>query len=294
MKRVLTVVVSLLLIFSLVGCVPSTPASNADENTTPHILTKEEVKQIVFTHAKVEEAAVSELEVDLDEEDGAIFYDLEFDHENTEYDYRVDALTGKILYDKAEPKEAIPQSAEPQPEETKPAEQKPAETKPASTTTTKNKIGVTKAKNAAFTHAGVKSSDAWDVEVDLDTENGKLVYEVSFDAGGYEYDYDIDAYTGKVLNHKKEKDDDSKVAAQTKVLVSPTSKKTIGTAAAKSTAFDHADVKSANVRDLDVELDNEKGIMQYEISFESGSHEYDYDIDAYTGKVLRHEKERND
>ena len=63
------------------------------------------------------------------------------------------------------------------------------------------------AKNAAFKHAKVKASDAWDVEVDLDTENGKLVYEVSFSAGGYEYDYDIDAYSGKVLRSEKERDD---------------------------------------------------------------------------------------
>ena len=89
--------------------------------------------------------------------------------------------------------------------EEKPAETKPTETKPA--TTTKKKIGVSAAKKAAFKHANVKSSDAWDVEVDLDTENGKLVYEVSFDAGGFDYDYDIDAYTGKVIRSEKEKDD---------------------------------------------------------------------------------------
>ena len=66
---------------------------------------------------------------------------------------------------------------------------------------------MTKAKNAAFKHANVKASQAWDVEVDLDTENGNLVYEVSFDAGGYEYDYDIDAYTGKIIHSEKEKND---------------------------------------------------------------------------------------
>ena len=38
-------------------------------------------------------------------------------------------------------------------------------------------------------------------------ENGKLVYEVSFNAGGYDYDYDIDAYTGKVIRSEKERDD---------------------------------------------------------------------------------------
>lgn len=62
-------------------------------------------------------------------------------------------------------------------------------------------------KQIIFSHAKVKASDAWDVEVDLDTENGKLVYEISFDAGGYEFDYEIDASTGKVLRSEKERND---------------------------------------------------------------------------------------
>ena len=206
MKRKLPVIIAILLVLSLAGCAATNPASTPTGNNTTNFLTKEEVKEIVFTHANVNSAEVVDLEVELDEEDGTIYYDLEFDHKDKEYDYRVDALSGKILYSKAEPKETVSQQVVTPPAETKPADVTPVETKPA-TTTTKKKIGVTKAKNAAFKHAGVKSSAAWDVDVDLDTEQGKLVYEVSFDAGGYEYEYDIDAYSGKVLRSEKEKDD---------------------------------------------------------------------------------------
>lgn len=213
MKRKLPVIIAILSVLFLAGCASGNPASGNVENTAPHFLTKDEAKEIVFAHAKVKEADVLGLEIELDEEDGAIYYDLEFDHTENEYDYRVDALSGKILYDKAEPREsrpAEPQPTEAQPVETKPAEEKTDDTKPAETkpaTSNKKKIGVSAAKNAAFKHAKVKASDAWDVEVDLDTENGKLVYEVSFSAGGYEYDYDIDAYSGKVLRSEKERDD---------------------------------------------------------------------------------------
>lgn len=209
MKRKLPVIIAILLVLTLAGCAVSKPASVNDDTAT-HILTKEEVKALVFSHAKVEEAKVTDLEVDLDEDDGSIFYDLEFEYQDTEYDYRADALSGKILYNKAEPKETASQQVDTPPAETGSAETKPAEEKPEATkpaTTTKKKIGVAAAKSAAFKHAKVKASDAWDVEVDLDTENGKLVYEVSFDAVGYEYDYDIDAYTGKVLRNEKEKAD---------------------------------------------------------------------------------------
>ncbi len=225
MKRKLPVILALLLVFLLAGCMASNETAKPSENAALHVLTKEEAKLLVFTDAGVVSSDVVDLEIELDENDGTVYYDLEFDYQDFEYDYRIDALSGKILYNKAEPKETVPAAvqtqpveqtpaettpAETKPAETKPAETKPAETKPAETkptTTAKKKIGVAKAKNAAFKHANVKSSDAWDVEVDLDTENGKLVYEVSFDASGYEYDYDIDAYTGKVLRSQKEKND---------------------------------------------------------------------------------------
>lgn len=213
MMKKFTVLLSLLFVLALVGCAPSALTASPTEAATSHILTKEEVKELVFTHARVNAADVLNLEVDLDEEAGAIFYDLEFDHQKTEHDYRVDAHSGEILYNNAEPIETKPveekpvetEPAEQPPTETKPAEEKPTETTPA--TTTQKKIGVNAAKNAAFEHAKVKASDAWDVEVDLDTENGKLVYEVSFNVDRYDYEYEIDAYSGKVLRSEKELDD---------------------------------------------------------------------------------------
>lgn len=215
MRKFLSVLLSLALGLSLVGCAAGTPAKDTATPSAPHILTKEEVRQIVFTHANVPADKATDLEITLDEEDGAIYYDLEFDYGKDEYDYRVDAISGKILYSKAEPRETAPAPTEAQPDPTEPAQEPPAQTQPADTkpadpkpsATGKKKIGVTAAKNAAFQHAGIKASDAWDVEVDLDTENGKLVYEVSFDAGGYDYDYEIDAYSGKVLRSEKERDD---------------------------------------------------------------------------------------
>ena len=89
--------------------------------------------------------------------------------------------------------------------ETKPAQTQPAETKPTQTTQTKKTLA--QAKKIALDHAGVKQADARDLEAELDWENGKEIYEVSFEAGGYDYDYEIDAYSGKILRSEKERDD---------------------------------------------------------------------------------------
>ena len=60
------------------------------------------------------------------------------------------------------------------------------------------------AKEIALKHANIKDSDITDYEIDLDTENGKLVYDISFEHDGKEYDYDVDAQTGVIANSKNE------------------------------------------------------------------------------------------
>ena len=66
-------------------------------------------------------------------------------------------------------------------------------------------ISASDALRIALEHAGVATADAKEVKTDLDIDDGKAVYEVEFLAGGYEYDYDIDAATGAVLKCEKER-----------------------------------------------------------------------------------------
>ena len=70
----------------------------------------------------------------------------------------------------------------------------------------KKYIGKEAAINAALTHAGLERAKVRDLQCELDRENGVMVYEVEFESGLYDYEYDIDAATGKVLKSKKEFD----------------------------------------------------------------------------------------
>ncbi len=62
------------------------------------------------------------------------------------------------------------------------------------------------AKQAALKHAGIEESQIRDLEIDLDRDNGRLIYEVDFISGNTEYDYDINAETGEVISADKSKD----------------------------------------------------------------------------------------
>lgn len=62
---------------------------------------------------------------------------------------------------------------------------------------------------------------------------------------------------------------------------------------AKTIAISHAKADKTKLRDYDIELELERGVTYYDISFESEGREYDYEIEAYTGEILHHEVERD-
>lgn len=60
------------------------------------------------------------------------------------------------------------------------------------------------AKKIALTHAGISEENAQRFQSKLDWEDGRQVYEIEFDYGSLEYNYEIDAKTGEILQYSKE------------------------------------------------------------------------------------------
>ena len=65
-------------------------------------------------------------------------------------------------------------------------------------------IGRDNAVSAALDAAGIAETDAGGIKAEFDCEDGAIIYEVEFTAGGYEYEYDIDALTGSVIRYESE------------------------------------------------------------------------------------------
>lgn len=152
----------------------------------------------------------------------------------------------------------------------------------------KKYIGEAKAKEIAFDHAKVKESDVKQLEVEIEYEMGKMVYEIDFVANNLEYDYDIEALTGQVLHVKSEKED------QDEDRYVPSNTSYIGEAKAKEIALNHAKVKESNISHYWIEMDRDNGVVLYEIEFNVNETEYDYEIDALSGKIIHSEKEVED
>lgn len=68
------------------------------------------------------------------------------------------------------------------------------------------KISAKEAAAAALRHAGLKEESVRDLDVDLDRDNGRLIYEIDFNSNGTEYDYDVDAQTGDIISADKDRD----------------------------------------------------------------------------------------
>ena len=57
---------------------------------------------------------------------------------------------------------------------------------------------------------------------------------------------------------------------------------------AKSAAYAHAGVSASDVVYVETDFDSEHGVMVYEVEFYSGNVEYEYDINAQTGEVVKY------
>ncbi len=65
-------------------------------------------------------------------------------------------------------------------------------------------ITLEKAQEIALAQANVKAADAAFDDREFDLDDGTPIYELEFTAGGVEYEYDVDARTGKILKAERE------------------------------------------------------------------------------------------
>ena len=129
-------------------------------------------------------------EVDSELDEFPAHYEVELHTAWGEFEYLVDAYTGKVLSGQKD----LPATA-------------PVGDETAKPTVPTGDIGHAKAKSIALNHAGVSESKAYNMEIELDDEDGTLVYEVEFKSGNMEYSYEINAASGAILKHEAELED---------------------------------------------------------------------------------------
>ena len=142
------------------------------------------------------------------------------------------------------------------------------------------------AKEIAASHAGVAVADVTFHSVSLEEADGRRVYDVEFYSGSTEYDYEIDAATGDILSYDNDVENFSIPQQQGAATGSY-----IGDDAAKAAALQRAGLTEDQVRWEKCELDEDDGRFSYELEFSSGQHEYECEVEAFTGEILNFEQD---
>ena len=149
------------------------------------------------------------------------------------------------------------------------------------------------ALTAVLDHLGAARDDLADLEIEFDSEDGMMVYELEFWIGATEYEFDVNAVSGEIVKYVFFGDAEIDPEQQS-TLNHYEQRDYIGEDAALQAALDHAGVSEASLTERQVSFDVDDGRAIYEIEFAVGPTEYEFEIDAVTGTILQYEKELDD
>lgn len=273
-------------------CGASAPAADQTQARQPSYISMAQAQTAALDAANIDAASADISSSTLDEVAGVSCYKVEFTAGGRAYDYSINAETGEVLEMSVRDEAAAPADA-PQTD----APVSGTTTAPASgsshaasasvqaasnTNASAGKVDEARAKEIALTHAGVKAADATVTKSKLDYDDGCQVYEIEFyvsGSSGYtEYDYEIEAATGKIVSYDHDAESYAPPAQSTNSGVKVTE------ATAKKTALSR--VSGATEKDIyEWKLDYDDGRTEYEGKIIYGGMEYEFTINAATGAV---------
>ncbi|NLN83568.1 MAG: hypothetical protein GX138_04310 [Firmicutes bacterium] len=247
---------------------------NSKGQANDFYLGKEKERQIALLASGVHINKIDKLEIEMDYEKGRLVYEVELKSEDIEYEYDIDAKTGEIVEIEIKNKKPIDETSNDRPDQIYISKEEARQI----------------ALNAVHVHVDIIEI----IEIEMDYEKGRLVYEVELKTEDEKYEYDIDAKTGEIIKIEIKRIKPTGDTSNGKPNYEGPSGNYIGIIAAKDIALKHAGLSEEQIYKLEVELDTEDGIVIYEVEFKYDGYEYEYEINATTGKILSWEVEIDD
>ena len=165
-------------------------------------------------------------------------------------------------------------------------------------------ISEKESQNIAIEDAGLNQNDVSFTKTNLDRDDGRSQYDIEFiaSADNTKYDYEIDAESGAILSVDREtgrngnttsnsSQQNNTTQQQQNTTTGPQAAGEITADEAKSIALQHAGLAEADVLYANVEYDRDNGHNEWSVDFATQDTEYDYEINAADGSILKSEKE---
>ncbi len=308
MKKKLAVISAIVIVISAIALTgfakgnlptaekPTNPPVAENKTTASASVSLDEAIDIALKDAGINrEDALFRATPSLDSDDRVKHYDIEFINNGVEYEYEISVEEGKIINaEKEQEKTSAPaqENVKERERENEKEVKKVQEPTSAPKKQEKAYISIEQAKEIALKDAGKKAADAEFRKAHYDADDLVAHFDIKFVADGYEYEYEIKAADGKVL--EKDIDRVEKNSVPTAAPDKAPSESYIAKDKALSLALAHAKVDSAQVKYSKVELDRDDLIVHYEVEFVAGAYEYEYEINAESGKIVAFDKDFND
>lgn len=156
---------------------------------------KDAVKKIVIDNMNVSSSDVffESIELELDKN----YYEVEVYYKNKDYEYKIDAKEGKIIYTDF-------QSYNSDNNTNNNGNGNDNSNGNGNNNTNNTKITLQEARNIALEHANLDISVVNIVKCESEYDDGILIHEIEFIYNNYEYDYKIDSRTGEIISFDKD------------------------------------------------------------------------------------------
>ncbi len=251
--KVYGIIVTVILVVVLIGVVIYTFIFK-------ETITEAEAQEIAFQYANVNRDNATILTINKDREDRE--YEIKFYDALYEYEIDVNYNSGRVQNFEKDLRDNVDMNQN-----------------------INNTISMTEeeARSIALQRVGKTSSEVTFTRVRIDRENGITVYDVYFFDAEKEYELSISVETKEIVSYKED------------YLRGNNTNNTnnyIGVEKAREIVLKHAGLNSSDVRFSKVELDRDYHMATYEIEFYYNYFEYDYEVDAVSGEILKYERDR--
>ena len=216
-------------------------------------ISREEAEAIAVKDSGIQSTSVEYMRSSLDWERGERVYDVEFYAEGVEYDYEIALSDGKILSFDSEAERIWNRESD-------------------------NGLSREQALLIALENAGYSENDVERLRVDMDRDDGLVVYEIEFNADDYKYEYEVSS-DGTILSYSIEKRGRVRVDRNAAIME-------------RSEAEDI--ITSYLPEGVDImrfERDYDDGRYTYEAKAYSDGIEYEVEIDAVLGELTSYKEE---